>query len=40
MVHLGFGPQAAVGAELQKLTVFAAASTTYAVTDIARQLEK
>ncbi len=40
IVHLGFGAQATVGAELQKLTVFAAASTTYAVTDIARQFEK
>ena len=35
-----FGLQAAMGAEAQKLTVFAAASTTNAITDIAKLFEK
>jgi molybdate transport system substrate-binding protein len=36
----GFGPEAAIGAEAQKITVFAAASTTNAVTDVARLFEQ
>jgi molybdate transport system substrate-binding protein len=39
LVIAGFGPQAAMGSEGQKITVFAAASTTNAVSDIAKMFE-